>query len=617
MLILDKAFNIVYSNRKINKFIGLNEIEKNTCFFQYFLDILSPNSPISLIEMPQILHNFLQNLDLDFPLKNISKKILVNIEIKAFFSDLKYVINEGLNARNSAFYQVLKQQTIVLTYKLNENMNELCFYSTDLKNEEKDHIIFFFTELNPDKTVINITNPVKSAINISNPDESPLNPDKSVINYVTNPEKSSKNLSLNVENNNIMMNISSELRQPIINVIEILEKLKIETKNANFFEYIDSAYQNAYLIYNYINGIFDFSLINSSVFPHKIHIVYMEYDITILLEHIISILRPIALRKNIELSYFIDKNQKKLIYTDPLRLMQILYNLLKNSIKFTDKGFVKLVISNETINNENSFIFEVFDSSSITFSQNSLVFLKENNYEFFNFEMNLMRKLINEISNFQNIVIKSSKSSGNHYKFMISSQNSLNLSAFIENLEDGLLESNYIEKKNKNIEIYKENLLITDKEISKNSSFSIYIPNKEHSFEFSLFKDAMNSHYCYFPKILLIFSDMLNIMKLQHILLNLGFLSDFSADFNKGISKIRERKGFQNCGKYCQNYEFLFIDGDLNENIGKLKEEEVFIVGFFENEEKLPEIRKKMGINGLKKNFEQEEIAKILREKCK
>ena len=573
VLILDKSFQIIFSNRKINKYIGLEESEKNSVFFQSSFENILPVINISQIEIPQILEGFIQNLDNDILLKKYINKIIDNIQIKDFFSDLKYVINEGLNVKNSAMCQSLKQQTISLKYKLNENIIELSFYSIDLKLDEKDYLILFFTDSSDDSKTI----------------------------YNNNLSKSHQELK-----NNIFLSIGNELRQPINIVVEMLERIKENlNKNLNVGEFIDMAYQNSYLIFTYLSGILDLTAFNID----KFKTIYMEYDLKILIEHILSILKSQGLKKGVEITYTLHKNLPKIIFTDPLRLMQIILNLLKNSLKITDKGYVKLTITPDNSESDVLFQFEVSDSSSFILSPNRIGLLNNNDFDLWNLEMILTKKLIKKLGppHKNSLLITSEKNQGNHYKFFLSNKQCATTDYF-ENLEDGLLESNYIEKKNKNIEIYKENLV--DKEMSKNSSISISYINKDPYYNFTLFKIAMNNHYCYCPKVLIIFQDLMSIFQLQDILLNLGYISDFSADFVKGLLKIKERIKYPNCGKYCSKYEFILLDGNLEKaNLGKINEEKAVILAFYDDSKNKENIKMFGNHEILNKNFNQEEIS--------
>ena len=580
VLILDRSFQIIYSNRKINKYLGIAEGEK-TGFVQSGFESLLPmeKTSISGIEFPQILENFIQTVEADILLKKMVKKIIEVIDLKDFFSDLKYVINEALNSRNSQLYQVFKQQTVSIKYLLNQKVFELMFYSMDLKSEEKDYLVLFFME--------------EKASNSNND-----NPGGNLMNRT----------KISEIQNNILLTIGGELRHPINIVVEMLERMKDNImKMPNLLQHLDPAYQSSYLIFNYVNGLLDLSNINLGTFK----MILMEYDLKILIDHLINILKPQAVKKGIELASTIVKKLPRLIFTDPLRLMQVLYTLLRSSIKSTEKGSVKILISDISFEGEVFFQFEIKDTSAIVYSQKSLDFLSSQDKEFMNLDISIAKKLIKElgVSERNTLLISGQKNVGNQFKFYISNKRTGSTFDYIENLEDGLLESNYIEKKNKNIENFKETTS-SEKDLKSSYSGQQNSSQKDALSNFSLFKAAMNNHYCFCAKILLVFSDYLHLVSMQNILLNLGYLSDFCGDFYQGVLKLNERINFPQCGKYCAKYELILVDGDSEHaKISKIKQEKVAVVAFYDNKD----TGKKPGVDEiLGKNFCQEEIAGVL-----
>lgn len=408
--------------------------------------------------------------------------------------------------------------------------------------------------------------------------------------------------------NNILLTIGGELRHPINIVVEMLERMKDNiNKMPNLLQHLDPAYQNSYLIFNYVNGLLDLSNINFGTFK----MILMEYDLKILIDHLINILKPQAVKKGIEIASNIVKKLPRLILTDPLRLMQVLYTLLRSSIKSTEKGSVKLLISDISFEGEVFFQFEIKDSSAIVYSQKSLDFLGSHDKEFMNLDISIAKKLIKELGvpERNTLLISGQRNVGNQFKFYISNKRTGSTFDYIENLEDGLLESNYIEKKNKNIENFKETSS-SEKDLKSSYSGQQNSSQKEALSNFSLFKAAMNNHYCFCAKILLVFSDYLHLVSMQNILLNLGYLSDFCGDFYQGVFKLNERVNFPPCGKYCAKYELILVDGDSEHSkISKIKQEKVAVVAFYDNKD----TGKKPGVDEvLSKNFCQEEIAGVL-----
>ncbi|WP_460056355.1 sensor histidine kinase, partial [Spirochaeta dissipatitropha] len=81
------------------------------------------------------------------------------------------------------------------------------------------------------------------------------------------------------------------------------------------------------------------------------------------ISEVIHLVRPLAYRKAIELKSSFLSKIPEFILTDPIRLRQIILNLINNAIKYTESGRVKLNISYEEINiNSGNLHFTISDT---------------------------------------------------------------------------------------------------------------------------------------------------------------------------------------------------------------------------------------------------------------
>ncbi len=92
------------------------------------------------------------------------------------------------------------------------------------------------------------------------------------------------------------------------------------------------------LLFSMINNILDYSNIKNKNFILEIK----PFNIEDIFCNLIMLFESSAKEKNLELSYKIDPSVEKLIINDSMRIKQIMINLLTNSIKFTNEGFVRL-----------------------------------------------------------------------------------------------------------------------------------------------------------------------------------------------------------------------------------------------------------------------------------
>jgi polar amino acid transport system substrate-binding protein len=156
-------------------------------------------------------------------------------------------------------------------------------------------------------------------------------------------------------------NVSHELRTPlngILGMVEILLRSDLNQKTKDHVLTIREAGANLLTI---INDILDFSKIEAG----KMELSKSEFDLLGMVEGVAEILTPPAAAKNLLLLATIDHNVPSRVLGDPLRLRQVLINLVGNAIKFTDSGYVQIKVeikSDTTIDTAEEVLFSVSDS---------------------------------------------------------------------------------------------------------------------------------------------------------------------------------------------------------------------------------------------------------------
>ncbi|WP_282036441.1 sensor histidine kinase [Saccharicrinis aurantiacus] len=155
-----------------------------------------------------------------------------------------------------------------------------------------------------------------------------------------------------------LANMSHEIRTPmnaILGFSDIVTEQELETKEQHI--YLRQIKYSAEKLLNIINDIVDISKIESG----QLDINFVNFDVEKLIDNISITARPL-LKDNPEVSLIIDKDEKLkgyYIHTDPLRLEQILLNLISNSAKFTTKGSI---ILRYYLKGNESIIFNVIDT---------------------------------------------------------------------------------------------------------------------------------------------------------------------------------------------------------------------------------------------------------------
>lgn len=138
-----------------------------------------------------------------------------------------------------------------------------------------------------------------------------------------------------------LANISHEIRTPMNGILglgELLSKTDLDEKQTS---YLSKIQHSSKVLLGIVNDILDFSKIEAG----KMSIESIPFNLNEILEHLADMISPKAHEKNLDLAFDIDQNVPPHLIGDPLRIGQILLNLLNNAVKFTEKGAVLLKIS--------------------------------------------------------------------------------------------------------------------------------------------------------------------------------------------------------------------------------------------------------------------------------
>ncbi|MFI0490241.1 response regulator [Flavobacterium sp.] len=153
--------------------------------------------------------------------------------------------------------------------------------------------------------------------------------------------------------------MSHEIRTPlnaIIGLIYIMEKERtVESLNENF-DVLKTSAQNLFLL---LNNILDFNKIEAG----KIDLEIIPFNFKDLVLEIVRSLQAKAIENQNKIEVIIDDNFAGNIISDPLRISQIITNLVLNAIKFTKNGLIQVRINQiNEIGNHSVFKVHIQDN---------------------------------------------------------------------------------------------------------------------------------------------------------------------------------------------------------------------------------------------------------------
>lgn len=137
---------------------------------------------------------------------------------------------------------------------------------------------------------------------------------------------------------NFIASISHEMRTPMNAIYGMSNLLAQTTLNEEQRSYIDSVKQSSEILLGVINDILEVSTLQNS----KMEFESKDFDLKEMMENMLKMMQYKKNEKPLDFHLNMDASVPQFIRGDKLRLNQILFNVVGNSVKFTDTGFVKV-----------------------------------------------------------------------------------------------------------------------------------------------------------------------------------------------------------------------------------------------------------------------------------
>lgn len=163
----------------------------------------------------------------------------------------------------------------------------------------------------------------------------------------------------NKTKSSFLAKVSHELRTPmngILGITSVMLSADIDEKNRKYLSMVKVSADNLMRI---INDILDISKIEAG----KLSLSPTVFKLHELIEHTLDLFRINIKNKGLDLFIDIANNIPENLFGDPIRLQQIIVNLMGNSMKFTDQGHISLSVKKHTEHSGNiELLFSIVDT---------------------------------------------------------------------------------------------------------------------------------------------------------------------------------------------------------------------------------------------------------------
>ncbi|MCW8948764.1 MAG: ATP-binding protein [Sedimenticola sp.] len=145
----------------------------------------------------------------------------------------------------------------------------------------------------------------------------------------------------NMVKSEFLATMSHEIRTPLNGIVPLLEILRESKLDREQRQFVNTALNSSYHLMSIINDILDFSKIEAG----KLDLESIEVNLHDLVESVVVMMAKSAERRGLDLDYKITAGVPAVVQGDPIRLRQVLTNLVSNAIKFTGQGGVMVEVA--------------------------------------------------------------------------------------------------------------------------------------------------------------------------------------------------------------------------------------------------------------------------------
>lgn len=168
-----------------------------------------------------------------------------------------------------------------------------------------------------------------------------------------------------------LANMSHEIRTPLSGIVGMVSLIEDLAEDGELLQYTQPLASSVQHLMRIVDDILDLSKSDAG------HIELDESDTSLwhILDDLEALYLPQAQQKHIQLQVTLAANVPRMVKIDAFRLRQVLYNLMSNAIKFTDKGNIDINVSSQWVGEQHLLKFSVKDSGiGINPTKQSLIF---------------------------------------------------------------------------------------------------------------------------------------------------------------------------------------------------------------------------------------------------
>ena len=139
---------------------------------------------------------------------------------------------------------------------------------------------------------------------------------------------------------NFLATMSHEIRTPMTGVLGMIDLLHDHPSEDERASFLATLKQSATLLMTVLDDVLDFSKMEHG----KVEIKHCDFDFEALAQSTLDLFFNAASRKGLLISLALEPGSSPLVNGDPVRIQQVMSNLINNAIKFTDRGSIRVWI---------------------------------------------------------------------------------------------------------------------------------------------------------------------------------------------------------------------------------------------------------------------------------